>query len=458
MARIPELAGRFYWAAGILLIAVLFHPRLPRRAAVGDPAGPAGARNGAHADGASGIPLDVTPATRSAGPVPAQPAAYSLPVRVKRAPAVTAPKPASQMEPWLPGAARATTPAGPPATPAPARAGALPTRPAGGARPALVPAEPETPATPATPARRANLWARWVGLRARLGWRLTGPGLVLTLALAAASAYTLIGNIASPLGGWLWAGALVALLLTFAGAPRWPRGLACVMPGPEDDFFAPGVPRLSVPWEAALVVAMLGVALGLRLFNLEYMPGIFGDEGERGMDARAILEGRPTLLFGYGWWGVPNLYFYCVAFMLRLFGDNMVGDRMLSVLCGVLAVWFVYRTGRLLWGPRAGLIAGALLAVSPVALQFSRWAGESTPTGTLWAAGFFFLVRALRERRWSDWALGGTLAGFSLYFYAAGKLIFPCWGSPGSIASCAGVAPSSSATPSASRSRPWPSG
>ena len=75
-----------------------------------------------------------------------------------------------------------------------------------------------------------------------------------------------------------------------------------------------------------LIGGILVVALALRLIDLETMPGIFGDEGERGMDARAIVEGRPALLFGYGWWGVPNLYFYCVAWMLRLFGDNMVGD------------------------------------------------------------------------------------------------------------------------------------
>src|SRR5438477_3221305 len=106
----------------------------------------------------------------------------------------------------------------------------------------------------------------------------------------------------------------------------------------------------------------------------------------------------------------------------------MVGDRMLSVVSGVLAVWFVYKIGRLLWGPRAGILAGTLLALSPLALQFSRLAGESTPTGTLWAAGFYFLFMALRYRRYSDWALAGTLWGFSLYFYAAGKLIIPIAG------------------------------
>ena len=32
-----------------------------------------------------------------------------------------------------------------------------------------------------------------------------------------------------------------------------------------------------------------------------------------------------------------------------------------------------------------------MLAVSPLALQFSRSASESTPTGALWTVGFYFL-------------------------------------------------------------------
>ena len=113
---------------------------------------------------------------------------------------------------------------------------------------------------------------------------------------------------------------------------------------------------------------------------------------------------------------------------LPVFGDNLTGDRMLSAISGIVAVWYVYRIGRLLWGPRAGLIAGAMMAVSPLALQFSRLAGESTPTGTLWAVGAYYLLLALRHRRWSDWVLAGFFWSFNLYFYASGKMVIPLAG------------------------------
>jgi len=169
---------------------------------------------------------------------------------------------------------------------------------------------------------------------------------------------------------------------------------------------------------------MLLLAAVLRFADLEHHPGIFGDEGERGLDARAILEGRPAPFFGAGWAGVPNLYFSVAAASLRLFGDGLSGLRTLSALSGLVAVFLIYRTGRLLWGPRAGLLAGTFLAVSPLALQFSRLAGESTVTGTLWAAGIFFLVRSLSLGGLRDAAVSGIAFGLGLYFYPSGKLAF----------------------------------
>lgn len=262
----------------------------------------------------------------------------------------------------------------------------------------------------------------WHAWRARYGWRITVCGCALTAVFSVAMSVALWGNQRSAVAPWLWVSALVTLLVTFVGVPAWPAAGALI-PGPAEDPFAEGEPQLPVPWEAVAISAVLLVALYLRLTNLEYVPGIFGDEGERGVSARMLLEGFPASLFGSGWYGVPTFYFYCVAWMLRIFGDTMVGARMLSVLSGVAAVWLAYRIGRALWGARTGLLAAALLAVAPLALQFSRQATESTPTGTLWAAGFLFLIRALRGRRWSDWVCAGVFFGLSLYFYAAGKLV-----------------------------------
>lgn len=275
---------------------------------------------------------------------------------------------------------------------------------------------------------KANPWVRYKALRGWLGWRVTALGLLVTVALAAWSALVLKADITSPLGGWLWAAALSALLLTFLGAPgRSPD--ESLLPSPDKGFFANGMPKVPIRLEAVFVVIIMLVAIIMRVYNLEYHPGIHGDEGEQGTNVRAIIEGQPLPFFGIGWWSVPNLAFYIWQFPMRVFGDaNMVGDRMFGVISGLLAVWFVYRTGKLLFGTRAGLIAGAMLAVSPFALQNSRFANVSAETLALWAIGFYFFFMALRYRRWSDWALAGFLWALNLYFYPSGKLIIPLIG------------------------------
>ncbi|MFL5734226.1 MAG: ArnT family glycosyltransferase, partial [Chloroflexia bacterium] len=393
--RDGQTANAYYVAAIVILIASLLHPALRRL----------GRRKPASASQGSKVSVFGP----KLSPAAAEPGAQSLDLGGS----------------WAGPSVEAVQPSGPTEVVHSAGVAQLPTRPAAAPK-------GSTALKGTLPSRssrfsvlNANVARGRSGLRTQSVRRITvWGGTALAVALAAGSAWILSNEIDNPLGGWLWAVSLVVLLLTFVGVEGWPRGNG-LLPGPRSDFFGKGVPNISPRWEALLIAIILLVGLGLRLWNLEYHPGIFGDEGERGMDARGINEGNPANIFGYGWWGVPNLYFYIVAAMLRIFGDNMTGDRMLSVISGVVTIWFVYRTARLLWGPRAGLIAGAMLAMSALAIQFSRIAGESTPTGALWAGGFYYFFLALRHRRPLDWALAGTFWGFSLYFYAAGKLIIP---------------------------------
>src|SRR4051812_34725394 len=191
----------------------------------------------------------------------------------------------------------------------------------------------------------ATTKAEWRTLRARLGLRATVAGLTLSLALAAASAWLLaFVGITNPLAGLLWVGSLVVLLLTFVGVEPRTQGPS-LLPGPQSDRFWRGVPSIPVRLEVVIVGLILLGALALRLYNLENHPVYFGDEGERGLEGRRINAGEPYNVFGFGWWSVPNLYFYCVAWFLRLFGDNMTGNRLFSVVCGMLIVWFAYRIG-----------------------------------------------------------------------------------------------------------------
>jgi 4-amino-4-deoxy-L-arabinose transferase-like glycosyltransferase/sugar lactone lactonase YvrE len=265
-------------------------------------------------------------------------------------------------------------------------------------------------------------YSRW---RTRVGRPGTALGLLVVTALATALYILLRLDFAHPLAPWVWLAMLVVLVLTFVGVHPMPPAGTLIPHDPSEPRTEPPVSRA----EWLLVVLIMAGAVLVRVWDLEHIPaGPYIDEADRIIDARHLNAGEPVnreqfFFFGTGWWGVPSLYFWLVAQSLKVFGDTLAGARMMHVIAGVLAVWFTYRTGRVAWSPRVGVLAGALMAVSDFAIQFSRTAGESTLTLLTWVACFYFLYKALKHRRPLDFVLSGLAGGFTLYTYGSGKLL-----------------------------------
>jgi 4-amino-4-deoxy-L-arabinose transferase-like glycosyltransferase/sugar lactone lactonase YvrE len=324
---------------------------------------------------------------------------------------------------WV-GQARHLAPPASAAAPSPEPATtSLPVRRAGDVSTVRVAGVASAEPPPAAPGGLRAAWDRFRDVRARVGWAGTAVGLLIIAGLAAWCLLLLRADFGDPLAPWIWLAALVALALTFAGMRPAPPGL--VPHDPTEPAIEP--PMTRGEWLAVGLILL--VAVVVRVWNLETIPiGPYSDEGDRAVDARHINRGEPVneapfAFFGTGWWGVPSLYFWLVAQSLKVFGDTLAGARMIHALAGIGTVWYTYRLGRAVWSPRAGLLAGALLAVSDFAIQFSRTAGESTITLFTWTVCFYYLYRALQTRRPLDFVLSGLAGGFTLYGYVAGKLL-----------------------------------
>jgi uncharacterized membrane protein len=68
----------------------------------------------------------------------------------------------------------------------------------------------------------------------------------------------------------------------------------------------------------------------------------------------------------------PPTYYLLLHFWIGLFGSTEAGIRSLSALVGSATVVLVYRAGRIIGGPRMGLVAAFLFGVSPVDIQYSQ--------------------------------------------------------------------------------------
>ena len=134
----------------------------------------------------------------------------------------------------------------------------------------------------------------------------------------------------------------------------------------------------------------------------------------------------------------PPLYFYLLWFWERAFGDSPSATRSLSVVCGLGTVVGAYLLARTVGtafpenskfkterpdsnNPSAGLLAAALLALSPFQIDWSQQVRMYVLGACLTLVSSWLLLRALAPARprWQDFAwytLAATALAYTHYF------------------------------------------
>ncbi len=108
----------------------------------------------------------------------------------------------------------------------------------------------------------------------------------------------------------------------------------------------------------------------------------------------------------------PPAALWIMALSVRIFGLSSWSVLVPQALEGVAAVGLLYLAVRRTSGPAAGLIAGAVLATSPVAALMFRFNNPDSLLVLLMVAGAYCLVRALETASTKWLLLVGVLTGF----------------------------------------------
>jgi mannosyltransferase len=169
--------------------------------------------------------------------------------------------------------------------------------------------------------------------------------------------------------------------------------------------------RLLSPWTIVVALSLLAASLStLRL----------GD--------RSIWQDEATSIsYASGTWRAllhevvdkdPNqaLYYALLWFWQHLFGSDVVTMRGPSIVFAALTVPVAFVLGRRLFGVAAGIIAAALLAISPFLLTYAQEARGYTLVAFLVTASSYFFVAQLATRQ--NALAAGYVATSSLAFYA----------------------------------------
>ena len=114
----------------------------------------------------------------------------------------------------------------------------------------------------------------------------------------------------------------------------------------------------------------------------------------------------------------PPAYHFAGHVWMRLIGETDFAVRSLSVFLGILPLPLVYQIGRRLAGVRLGRVAALLLAVSPLAILFTRIAryyALTTALGLLSTLLFLRLCHRPQRRRWVAYVLASALLAYTDY-------------------------------------------
>ncbi|MFC0540412.1 ArnT family glycosyltransferase [Kutzneria chonburiensis] len=191
---------------------------------------------------------------------------------------------------------------------------------------------------------------------------------------------------------------------------------------------APGRPGWQRP---ALVLLLLGTA-ALYLWNLSASG--YGND----FYAQAALAGSQNweaLLFGSLDPGnvitvdKPPASLWIMGLSARIFGFSSWSLLAPQAIEGVLSVWLLFAAVRRRFGSGAGLAAGAMLALTPVAVLMFRFDNPDALLVLLMVAGAYCVVRATEKASWRWLALAGVAIGFAfLTKMLQGFLVLPAFG------------------------------
>lgn len=111
----------------------------------------------------------------------------------------------------------------------------------------------------------------------------------------------------------------------------------------------------------------------------------------------------------------PPLYYFLLHYWMALFGEGPVAMRSLSAIfsAGTVAVIILWKTP---WfSRRARLLAGFVLAITPLAVYYAQETRMYSPVLFFTAAGTIFLEKGLRLGGKGNWALFGLFTLLGLY-------------------------------------------
>src|SRR5215216_74888 len=156
-------------------------------------------------------------------------------------------------------------------------------------------------------------------------------------------------------------------------------------------------------WDRAMIARIVGiiivatVAIGLRVWGINQL-GYNTDEAVYAGQAAAIAK-DPILKDIFPIFRAHPLLFQFLLAVVFSFGVSDLAGRLVAVAIGLAAVYMTYRVGKLMYGVKAGLLAGLFMALMPYHVVVSRQVLLDGPLVFCTTLALFFLARYAMTQR-----------------------------------------------------------
>lgn len=183
---------------------------------------------------------------------------------------------------------------------------------------------------------------------------------------------------------------------------------------------------LSPRAEFLLLLAALAIGSFYRLYKIDSIPpGLNHDSAWNGLHA---ITTTPVVAYfnapyALAAWGRETLFHELIAVFQSFLGPTQLAIQLTAVTVGIATLAAFYLLLRRLFDPRLALIATFLLGVSGWHITMSRTGWRAILVPLVAALVFYFLVRAIQERKLRDFVLAGLALGLSLDTYDAARII-----------------------------------
>lgn len=117
----------------------------------------------------------------------------------------------------------------------------------------------------------------------------------------------------------------------------------------------------------------------------------------------------------WGYVDQPPLSIWILYAVRYIAGDSLAVIRAPMLLAGALQIYFAVKIARLMGAGRFAMVLTALLiAFVPVFAGMNKFYSMNSFDLVFWSGGTYFILRALRKDRLSDWILAGCVLGLGL--------------------------------------------